>query len=428
MTDLIVHPSKLFGKIEVPSSKSHSIRAIILASLAHGTSTIYKRLNSPDIHHTIKACRMFGANIEERGEDLVIVGTGGVFHSPKEPMDSGNSGQILRFIGALAALSSQETILTGDDSIQTRRPVKPMLEALKQLGAKAVSLKGNDLAPIKIQGPAKPGHTSLIGHDSQPVSGMILLAAFLEGVTDIKVSEPGEKPWIDLTLYWLDKLKVAYENHHYEHYKIYGRRDIHAFSYQVAADFSSAAYPMAAALLSRSSVVLSNMDMQDPQGDKKIIEAYRAMGASITYDSRKRRLSVEPSSNPLKGAELDINDYIDAITILSVVGSFAKGETHIKNAAIARKKESDRIKCIAHELKKMGAHIHEKPDGLIISQSNLHGASLDSHHDHRMAMSLIIAALHAKGKSCVHNIDCIAKSYPTFIEDMRKLGATFEVV
>lgn len=426
MTDLIVHPSKLSGQVAIPSSKSHSIRAIIFASLAQGTSHIYKRLDSPDIHQAIAACRQFGAEIDENGEDLVIRGTAGNFHSPKCEIDSGNSGQVLRFIGALAALGEGKTILTGDDSIQKRRPVKPLIDALKQLGACAGSLNNNDCAPISVKGPCKPGSALICGQDSQPVSGLLMLSAFLDGETTIAVNNPGEKPWVDLTLYWLDKLNVPYENDQYKKYKVTGKKTLKAFDYTVAADFSSAAFPAAVALLSQSSVILNNIDMQDPQGDKKIFDAFKLMGAQISYDEKQRKLSV--LGNFLKGLKLDINDYIDAITILSVVGCFAKNETHITNAAIARKKESDRISAIACELKKMGAKITEKPDGLIIEPSKLHGCTLKTYHDHRMAMSLIIAALHANGPSKILSIDCISKSYPTFVEDMQKLGAKIEVV
>ncbi len=426
MTDLIVHPSILSGKVDIPSSKSHSIRAIIFASLAQGTSHIYKRLDSPDIHHTIKACRQIGAEIQENGDDLIIRGTAGHFNAPKDEIDSGNSGQVLRFIGTLAALGAGETILTGDHSIQTRRPVKPLIDALKQLGASARSLKNNDCAPIAIKGIAKPGTVLINGQDSQPVSGLLMLAAFLEGETTIKVNDPGEKPWIDLTLYWLDKFDIPYENDQYKHYKVTGKKILKAFDYTVAGDFSSAAFPAAAALLSNSKITLNNMNMDDPQGDKKIFEAFKKMGALISYDKERRELTIEGSN--LVGKELDINDYIDAITILSVVGSFAKGDMHIKNAAIARKKESDRIKAISAELKKMGAKITEKPGGLIVHPSPLNGSTLNTYHDHRMAMSLTIAALHAKGPSKIIDVDCISKSYPSFVNDMQKLGAKIEVI
>lgn len=428
MTDLNVYPSKISGEVEIPSSKSHSIRAIVLASLANGTSHIKKTLNSPDVHHAIKACKQMGAKITQEGETLSIVGTAGKFFSQPFEIESGNSGQVLRFIGALAVLSAHSTIITGDHSIQTNRPIKPLINALKQLGAHARSIKGNDLAPIEVKGPVSPGFVQMEGRDSQPVSALLMLAAFLNGVTEIQVSNPGETPWIDLTLYWLKKLGIPFENESYKKYKIFGKNKIDAFNYTVPGDFSSAAFPAICALISDSSITLKNMDLDDPQGDKKLFDVLKSMGAQIVYQKEQRELLVQRKNKIIKGKHLDINDYIDSIAILSVLGCFSDGKTIIDNAAIAREKESDRIACMTKELKKMGASITEKKEGLIVKPSVLTGAVLSSHHDHRVAMALTIAALNAKGKSTLCGIDCISKSYPTFIEDMKKLGAKLEVL
>lgn len=428
MTDLIVYPSRLVGEVEIPSSKSHSIRAIIFASLASGKSHISKRLDSADIHHTIRACRQIGAKIEEVGDDLFITGTAGKFNSPNNEIDAGNSGQVLRFIGALAALSDKPTRITGDHSIQTNRPVLPLLNGLNQLGAKAISVKKNDFAPIEVKGFAKPSVIKVEGKDSQPISALLMLSAFLEGETEIEVLNPGEKPWIDLTLSWLKKFQIPFKNENYNRYKVSGKKKIPAFNYTVPSDFSSAAFPAVAALIANSQITLKNMDMEDVQGDKKIFEMLKEMGAHITYDRDLKTLRVQREKGTLIGRRLDINDYIDAIAILSVLGCFAKSETHIENAGIARAKECDRIACITIELRKMGAKITENKEGLSVYLSQLKGADLKTHQDHRIAMSLIIAALNAKGKSIIRNIDCISKSYPSFIEDMKKLGASLEVV
>lgn len=428
MTDLKIFPSHIQGEIEIPSSKSHSIRAILFASLAKGQSTIKKRLDSPDICAAIRACKQFGAKIEERGDDLIITGTNGRFLPPNEPIDSGNSGQVLRFVGAFAALGEGRTIITGDHSIQTSRPVLPLLSALKQLGAHAKTQDAGDFAPIEVSGKALPGHVEMDGEDSQPVSAILMLAVFLKGKTTVKVRNPGEKPWIDLTLSWLDRFNVRYVNENHTTYTVHGRGVVDAFNYTVPGDFSSAAFPAAAALISNTPLTLKNMDLSDPQGDKKIFAALEKMGAKINYDPKKRTIEIQRNKKDLYGQSLDINDYIDAITILSVIGCFAKNTTHIHNASIARKKESDRIASICKELKKMGAKIDEKRDGLIIYPSKLYGAKLDCYHDHRTAMSLAIAAMNAEGVSQISKVDCISKSYPTFIQDMKKLGAKMEAM
>lgn len=426
MTDWVVFPSVLAGSLDIPASKSHSMRAIILASLADGISHIHDPLNSPDVQAAILACRQFGAKISETESLLIIEGTGGKFYSPKEPIDAQNSGQILRFIGALAALGESQTIITGDESIQERRTVAPLIEALRQLGARAHYLKQHDKAPIVVQGKIQAGKIKMNGQDSQPVSGLLMLSAFLEGVTEIEVLNPGEKPWIDLTLYWLDKLNVVYEREGYSYYKVYGKKKIAPFNYKVGGDFSSACFGGAIAMLNRSTITLNNLDMQDPQGDKKVFDLFAKMGASVEVNKTNNAIIIQ--GRAIKGMEINVNDIIDAIAILAVVGCFASEKVHLTNAKIARYKESDRITAICQELKKMGAKIHEEAEGIVVYPSKLHGATLQSHFDHRIAMSLVIAALHAQGKSQICHIDCINKSYPNFMHSMRSLGAQIESI
>lgn len=426
MKSILVKPSKLNGEIELPTSKSHSVRSIIFASLADGKSKLDKLLDSPDIKSTLKACQMIGAKITLSNGLVEVEGTNGTFTAPEEEIDSGNSGQVLRFIGALAALGEGETTLTGDESIRTNRPVKPLLDALNGLGATAVSVEENDHAPIKVKGVAKAGVVEIDGEDSQPVSGLLMLAAFLEGTTEIKVKNPGEKPWVDLTLDWFKRLGISYENKDYHTYKVHGRCQIKGFDYTVPGDFSSAAFPVAAAFATKSKILIKNIDRSDVQGDKKFFDAVEKMGAKFSYDPQKKEMFID-GTQTLHGTELDINDYIDAITILAVLGCLAEGTTTIKNASIARKKESDRIECICKELNKMNAEIQETEDGLIVKKSELKDATVGSHHDHRIAMSLAVAGLAAEGSTIIQDTECIKKSYPSFVEHLKHLGADIEV-
>jgi 3-phosphoshikimate 1-carboxyvinyltransferase len=333
----------------------------------------------------------------------------------------------LRFVGALAALSPTYTILTGDTSIRHNRPVKPLLDGLNQLGAFAASSRLDGYAPIIVRGPLKSGTAFLAGEDSQPVSGLLIAGAFAKVPIEIKVANPGEKPWINLTLDWFDRLKIRYKNEKFEHYQMMGGSSIQGFEYTVPGDFSSAAFPLAAAILTQSEVLLKNVDLDDPQGDKAIVHVLQKMGARLEIDKTKKTIAVRKGSI-LKGMKIDVNDFIDAVPILAVVGCFADGETEIVNAAIARKKESDRIHCIAHELKKMGADIEERPDGLLIRPALLHGAHLETYHDHRLVLSLSVAAMAANGESSLVGVECAAKTYPSFYEDFRVLGARIEAL
>jgi 3-phosphoshikimate 1-carboxyvinyltransferase len=276
-----------------------------------------------------------------------------------------------------------------------------------------------------IKGPISPGHAVLDGADSQPVSALLIASAFLDGVTKIEVNNPGEKPWVGLTLAWFDRLGIQYTNENYEYYTVQGGAIINAFEYTVPGDFSSLAYPVVAALLTQSHITIHNIDMKDAQGDKQLIQVLQNMGANIII--KENALVIQPSQQ-LVGCDIDINDFIDALPILAVVGCYAKGTTRLLNAGIARKKESDRLAVMTLELNKMGGNVIEKEDCLIIQGANLQGANLNGHSDHRIAMSLTIAALGSKTKSTINGVSCIAKSYPPFVEDMHSLGCSIEVL
>jgi 3-phosphoshikimate 1-carboxyvinyltransferase len=426
MTKFLIRPSSLQGTVIVPPSKSHTLRAILFASMANGTSEIRNFLHSPDATSMIEAMRSFGASIEITADLLRVRGLAGKLGAAENVIDSGNSGQVLRFVGALAALCPSYTVLTGDHSIRHNRPVQPMLEALSQLGAFAVSSRLDGYAPIIVRGPMQPGHAHLSGEDSQPVSGLLIATAFLPGKSTIEVSNPGEKPWIDLTLYWMQKMGIEISHQNYARYTVAGSAQFDSFSLLIAGDFSSAAFPIAAALVTNSELMLANIDMHDCQGDKKLIDILKQMGAKIEIDEDKQTLRVRKDST-LHGMRIDVNDLIDATPILSVIGCFAEGTTEIVGASIARKKESDRLHAMATELKKMGAAIEERPDGLVISKSALHGGHLSSWRDHRIAMSLSVAALGASGKSLIEGTECIAKTYPSFAHDFRAVKADIEM-
>ena len=420
MNSFIVRQSKLSGTLTVPPSKSHSLRAILFGMLGQGISRIDNILNSPDCEALLLAISLFGAKVQREGNHLEIEGH---FGPAKDVIDAGNSGQILRFIGALAALLPTYTEITGDASIRTRRPVKPLLGALRDLGALAESARGDGHAPILIRGPLHPGTCRLNGEDSQPVSALLIATSFLDGPTDIFVENPGEIPWINLTLDWLKRLGGRVSHHAHCHYQVKGGLSYSGFTYTVPGDFSTAAFPIAAALITQSTLEIHGLDPHDVQGDKLLIDILIQMGAQIHW--REKTLLIQPSE--LKGQVIDVNACIDALPILAVIGSFAQGSTTIKNAAIARFKESDRITSICGELKKMGADITEHPDGFTVKRSALRAATLNAHRDHRIALSLSVAALGAEGTSVIEGTEWISKTYPSFVEDFQQCGAEIEL-
>ena len=217
----------------------------------------------------------------------------------------------------------------GDASLM-RRPMEPLQEALKAFHRAQVTVEGRD---------------------SQMVSGLIFAALFLKEPLTIHVKNPGELPWVNLTLKWLDRLGISYENRDFEEIQVFGKGSIEGFDYTVPADFSSLSYPVAAALLTGRALEISHLDFEDTQGDKALLNVLKEMGAR--FEKKGGILRVLPNSE-LQGMAIDVNPIIDALPLLAVIGCFAKGKTTLYNGAIARTKECDRIRATATELKKNG--------------------------------------------------------------------------
>ncbi|MBI2742437.1 MAG: 3-phosphoshikimate 1-carboxyvinyltransferase [Chlamydiales bacterium] len=419
MHRLCVRPSTLKGTLLIPPSKSQTIRAIFFGMMGKGRTLIRNPLLSTDTEAAVSAARLVGARVDLREGCLEIEGVAGTPLPARDVIDAKNSGLVLRFMSALAGLIPTYTVITGDESIRTRRPIMPLIEGLRRLGAFAETTRLDGFAPVVIRGLMQPGSISVQGEDSQPVSALLTAASFLKGQTEIHVQNPGEHPWIDLTLSWLDRLNIGYTRKGYTHFSLSGSAAYDGFEYLVPADFSSAAFPIGAALITGSELVIENLDFSDAQGDKKLIYALQKMGANIEIE--ERRLIVKKSR--LTGSTLDVGEFIDGIAILAVIACFAEGVTEIHGAANARRKESDRLSAITCELKKMGAKIEEREESLIVTPAPLRGSSLFSHHDHRIALSLAVAALGAASESAIDGFDCTTKTYPTFCQDMRAIGA-----
>ena len=232
MKNYIVTQSTLTGTMDIPTSKSQSIRAILFATLASGTSTIKHYLHSTDIEAMITACCQLGAHIERDQEQLIITGVNGSPRTPDDIIDAGNSGLVLRFIACIAGLQDNHIVITGDCSIRHNRTVLPLIEALPKLGVSCESLRGDNHAPLILKGPFKYHKTTFDGQTSQPVSGLLIAAAFKSGSTHFLVRNPGEKPWVDLTLRWLDQFNISYQHQNHQHYVISGDNHIDAFTYK----------------------------------------------------------------------------------------------------------------------------------------------------------------------------------------------------
>jgi 3-phosphoshikimate 1-carboxyvinyltransferase len=395
-----------------------------MAGLAEGESRIISPMVSHDWMLGTEAFEMFGARVTPRADEVwEIQGVAGQLECPEDVVNCGNSGIILRFFSAMATGCEGYTVLTGDDSLRHIRPCQPLLDAINNLGAWGVSTKSDGHAPLVIRGRLRGGSTEIDGMDSQPVSALLIAAALADAPTELIVHRPGEKPWVGLTIDWLQRCGVELSNENFEHYRVRGRHHWPGFEVRIPLDWSAALYPIAAAVLTeQSEVLIPGMNMGDSQGDKAVLDVLQQMGARIELSDQ----GIIARSSQLQGMEIDCNDFIDQFMLLAVVGACAQGETVLRNAEICRHKECDRIAEMAKALKAMDADVEELPDGLKIRHSKLRAAHLDSRADHRMVMTLTVAGMTAEGRTRISNAEAVKKTFPHFADEMLGLGGYVE--
>lgn len=419
---LFVEGSKLSGRVLVPASKSHTVRAVAIASLATGSSWIQNPLISADTLSAVETYRKLGALIST-GDEWVVEGIGDVPKIPSDVIDVGNSGTTLYMAMGAASLIDGYTVFTGDEQIR-ERPAGPLLSALNNLGAEAFSTRGNGKPPIVIRGPIKGGHTVLDGSmTSQYLSSLLINAPIAENDTDIEVRNLVEKPYVEMTLAWMSEHGVFCEHDGFERFHILGGQRYEPFEAVIPADFSSATFFLCAAAITGSELTLLNLDMHDTQGDKAVVSMLEEMGAKVEQLPE----GIKITGGPLKGGEFDLSGTPDALPAMAVTACFAEGKTRLYNVAQARLKETDRICAMRHELATMGAEIEETLDGLVIEGRPLHAAKVHGHGDHRIVMALAMAGLACKGATEIDTAEAMNITFPNFVELMQECGATMTV-
>lgn len=424
MAKLVSSQSKLTGQVRMGGSKSHTIRAVTFGSLARGRSVVCEPMRSLDTDSAVNCYRALGAKIDTHSDwpgstGWQIEGFAGRPQLPDDVIDVGNSGTTLRMaIGTASLLETGSAVFTGDEQIRCR-PAGPLLRSLNDLGAKVISTRGNDLAPYIITGRLAGGTTEIEATSSQYLSSLLINCPFGGGRTRIIVKLLNEKPYVEITLAWLDRLGLEYENNDFEEFIIPGGQVLDGFEYTVPGDFSSATFFLCAAALAGSQVEILGLDMADTQGDKAVVDYLKAMGAAIEVGSD----AIVVSAGELHGVELDLNATPDALPAMAVTACFAEGTTRLCNVPQARMKETDRITVMARELKKLGARIEELEDGLVIERSRLHGGEVDGHGDHRVVMALAVAGLMTDEPVTVSGAEAVAVTFPEFVPLMAKLNA-----
>jgi len=427
--NVCITPRRFTGTFKIPASKSHTIRQLLIASLADGESVIKYPLDSLDTRSCLCACKAFGAEIaEERNGDEIISwkvrGNGGFKKGvgAHTVIDVGNSGTTLYLALAAAGLQKQPIEFTGDEQIQ-KRSAAPLLDALAALGVNSHS--NNGCAPITISGKWKGGKVSLHSPTSQYLSALLIAAPLAPAgtVTEIEVPLLNEKPYIEMTLSYLKAHGIPYNNlPDFSFFSIPGGSSWKAFSSSVPGDFSSAAFPAAATAITGGSVTLLGLDPQDTQGDKFFFEMLEKMGCDVQYsDNGENGQSITVSrGGSLRGGTFDLNKTPDLLPAAAVTAAFADGDTRLVNVAHARIKETDRIAVMMQELAKLGIRCTELPDGLVIhgkgALSAMPSPVIDGHGDHRIVMSFAVAALGSPVPVEITTAECAAVTYPGFIE------------
>lgn len=417
----------LKGSVRIPASKSHSVRANFFGLLSEGVSEAIIKDPPGDAYAMSRVIREFGSSVTIEGDRWVFSGVGRELATPTNVIDVGNSGTGLFISYAVSALLDSYVVITGDDQIRYKpgRYGEPLLRALKMLGARdAISARGDGKPPVIIRGPLKGGYAELPGINSQWLTPLLIVAPLFDNDTEIKVDNLMERPYIRMTLEWIERCGGKVENEDYRFFRIRGGQRYRAYRHTIPGDWESACFVMAAAsMIEGSDVTVTGLDIRDNQGDKVVIDILRSMGAEVevkNYGIDGIRIA---SSRPLEGIEIDCKDIPDAIPYLAVLGTIARGKTILKNIAPSRLKETDRPATIKMELEKMGARIELKENEMIIYNSKLKGAMIDGHMDHRIVMATSIAGLVAEGITVVSDAEFYKKSFPTFYEVMRSIGA-----
>jgi len=430
-----VRRSGIEGEVIAPPSKSYTHRAITIASLAKGSEISYPLL-SGDTEATINAARCLGATVtvdqDGDGQKIKLDGVEGSPVTHRDVINAENSGTTLRFFTAVSALCEGETVLTGDASLSTR-PNSPLLNALNDLGAEAHSTKGDGTAPLVVKGRLTGGETAIDASiSSQFISALLIACPLAPKDSYIQANNLSSVPYMRMTTEVLEQagVEVSFStsrgsNDYYFH--VEGGRSYDLPRFTVPGDFSSASYLLAAAAITDSKLKVRNL-FPSEQGDSRIVELLKDMGAAIRWDRVSGVVEVNGAeSTGLTGITVDMRENPDLVPTIAVLAAVADGTTEITGVAHLRYKETDRLRFLAEELPKLGVRVKEREDGLLIEGRKEKGltaaAKVYSHDDHRLAMSLCIAALATRGETVVEGTECVNISYPGFFKAMRDLGA-----
>jgi 3-phosphoshikimate 1-carboxyvinyltransferase len=425
ITPLTKQPS---ATVTVPGSKSITNRALVLAALTSPGCTVHDALRSEDTEVMVDCLRRLGFTVTTdwaahsvevfRNTSVEVIDDDEWIPTGRADLFVGNSGTTVRFLTAMLALGEGTYRLDGIPRMR-ERPIRDLLDALTQLGVDVRSEFDNGCPPVTLNARGLHGGRVRIKADvsSQFLSALLLVCPCARGDTVIEVDGTlVSEPYVKMTLAMLDRFGLNIEEQGTGRYRIPGRQKHGVVSYPVEPDASSASYFWAAAAITGGRVTVSGLNRKSLQGDVRFVDVLEQMGCRV----EECDAGITVHGKPLHGVDVDMNDISDTVMTLGAVACFADGPTTIRNVGHIRHKETDRIAALATELRKLGAMVEERDDGLTITPRPLTGCAVDTYNDHRMAMSLALIGLKVPGV-VIRNPGCVAKTYPGFWQDFQAL-------
>jgi 3-phosphoshikimate 1-carboxyvinyltransferase len=423
MRDAIeIQPSgPLRGSIRPPGSKSITNRALVCAALAEGESLLAGVLDSEDTQVMIESISRLGIRVDHdrAAQTLRVWGCGAQLPVHQGDLYVANSGTTMRFLTAMVTLGDGTFRLDGTPRM-CERPIQDLLDALGQLGANARSELGNGCPPVIVEAAGLPGGRATIAGNisSQFLSGLLMAVPCARGPVELRVAGAlVSQPYVRITLAVMRSFGVELLTHDLGEFHTPGRLRYHGCDYAIEPDASAASYFFAAAAITGGEVTVKGLSAGSIQGDVAFCNCLKAMGCAVDYGPD----AITVRGNRLRGnLSVNMNAISDTVQTLAAVALFADGPIEITGIAHIRHKETDRIHALATELRKLGAEVDERPDGLRIIPGILHGAKIATYDDHRMAMSMALVGLAAAGV-VILDPDCTKKTYPGFFEDLTRL-------
>lgn len=423
MQSLTLSPiAKINGTVDLPGSKSVSNRALLLAALAEGTTTLTNLLDSDDVNHMLASLQALGVDftLDAAKSACTVKGLGSPFAAVEQTLFLGNAGTAMRPLCAALCLGSGTYTLTGEKRME-ERPIYDLVDALKQAGGDITYLKNEGYPPLRIKSSGlNGGEISIDGSVSSQFLTAFLMAAPMARKKSTITIEGNlvSKPYIDITLKMMAAFGVEVENHDYREFVIQGnQRYASPGTFLVEGDASSASYFLAAAAVKGGKVRVNGVGRSSMQGDILFADVLEKMGAKITWGDD----FIEAESGRLKGVDLDMNHIPDAAMTIATTALFAEGKTTIRNVHNWRVKETDRLAAMAAELRKVGADVIEGEDFIEITPPRrLRHAAIDTYNDHRIAMCFALVAL-SDTPVTINDPGCTSKTFPDFFQQLEKI-------